>query len=32
VKNFLENFVAMVAGCLLLSAPFLLSAFGIVKG
>lgn len=32
MKEHLQNFIAMLAGCLLLSAPFLLSALGVVKG
>jgi len=32
MKSHLSNLAAMLAGSLLLSAPFLLSAFGIVKG
>jgi hypothetical protein len=32
MRAHIENFAAMIAGCLFLSAPVLLAAFGIVKG
>lgn len=32
MKTHIENFCACVAGCLAIAAPFLLSAFDIVKG
>ncbi len=32
MRKHIENFAAMIAGCLFLSAPVILSAFGFVKG
>lgn len=32
MKEFIQEFAAMVAGCLFLSAPVVLSAFGWIKG
>ncbi len=32
MKTHLQNFAAMIAGCLLIASPVILSAFGIVKG
>jgi hypothetical protein len=32
MRDRLENLIAALAGCIFISAPFLLSAFGIVKG
>jgi hypothetical protein len=32
MKSHIENFVAMLAGCVFLSAPVVLYAFDIIKG
>lgn len=32
MKAHIQNFAAMIAGCLLIASPVILSAFGIIEG